>query len=509
MTTHLRRSSPAEAAAQGLAWAVYPSDRTTPVRAFESLRGGGKGAVLLESVDGPRDLARFSFLCIEPDGALRIRGGRGTLTTQGAAAELAGLTPLEGLRRAREATADGRPRGAEAHPDLPPFTGGWIGFVSYETAHGLEPTVAARAAESPAADEGFADLHFDHHSVVLAFDQRARTVTVTVRIGPGRDARDAAEHVERVAARAFGGGGGTMSFRAAGGPPHARVTRAAFEASVERIKGEIGRGEVFQCVLSQGFDLDFEGDPFVLYRALRMVNPAPHMFFFDSGEVQLVGSSPERLVSVGGGALELVPIAGTRPRGADGRTDAALAAALRSDPKERAEHDMLVDLARNDAGRVARVGSVEVSEYQTLLRLPRVQHLVSRVTAELAAGRDALDALGAAFPAGTVSGAPKVRAMQLIHREEGTPRGPYGGAFGYLDEAGDLDMALAIRTVVCRRGRLTIQAGAGIVHDSDPAAEYEETLHKARALFEAVELAGSAPFQPSAATRTELAEVAR
>jgi anthranilate synthase component 1 len=287
-------------------------------------------------------------------------------------------------------------------------------------------------------------------------------------------------------------GGG---FRLLEPEPRASMTKDKFESGVERLRDAIRAGEIFQAVPSQRFEQRFSGDPFVLYRVLRMSNPAPHMFFFESDGLTLVGSSPERLVSRVGDDLEAVPIAGTRPRGEDPAEDARLGEELRSDPKEVAEHQMLVDLARNDLGRVAAVGSVRVAEHLELERFQRVQHLVSRVRAKAAPGTDAIDALAATFPAGTVSGAPKVRAMQLVAEVEQAQRGPYAGAFGYLDSAGDMDMAISIRTLVARAGSVHVQAGAGIVFDSQPELEYQETLHKTRALFEAVRLAAEPAFQ--------------
>jgi anthranilate synthase component 1 len=246
---------------------------------------------------------------------------------------------------------------------------------------------------------------------------------------------------------------------------------------------------MFQAVLSRRLTWRYEGDLFSLYRVLRLVNPAPHMFFFESDGRTLIGSSPERLVSVRSRRVQNRPIAGTRPRSEDEAEDQRLAAELLADRKERAEHDMLVDLARNDLGRVARTGTVRVMEHAMLEKFARVQHLVSRVECDLAAPFDALDVLAASFPAGTVSGAPKVRAMELLAGLEPSARGAYAGAFGYLDGAGNLDTAIILRTFVARDGVVSLQAGAGIVHDSVPAREYEETVHKSSALSEALRLA--------------------
>jgi anthranilate synthase component 1 len=282
------------------------------------------------------------------------------------------------------------------------------------------------------------------------------------------------------------------------GEPRAVLRREDYEDGVRVLQRAIREGEIFQAILSQRWEQPFTGDPFTLYRALRLTNPAPHMFFFPGEEVTLVGSSPERLVSVRSGRVQYVPMAGTRPRHDDEEEDDRLGRELLGDVKERAEHDMLVDLARNDLGRVARIGSVTVKDHAVLERFARVQHLVSRVECDLAPDRDAIDALAACFPAGTVSGAPKVRAMELIAELEPETRGPYAGAFGHIGGAGTMDMALVIRTLAVRGEMIHTQSGAGIVHDSVPEREFEETGHKASALFEAARLAGSDAFVPTA-----------
>ena len=276
-------------------------------------------------------------------------------------------------------------------------------------------------------------------------------------------------------------------------PKHS-MEKNDFLEGVRSLRQAISEGEIFQAVLSQRFDLDFEGDPFQLYRALRLCNPSPHMFFYEGADFTLVGSSPERLVSVIDGQVENRPIAGTRARSDDQEKDDRLGAELQNDPKERAEHDMLVDLARNDLGRIARTGTVCVREHAALEKFARVQHLVSRVDCELAAPFTPLDALAASFPAGTVSGAPKIRAMQLLADLEPEARGPYAGAFGYLDASGNLDMAITIRTFAIQNNKLSVQAGAGIVHASKAEREYTETLEKADALFRAVNIAASGIF---------------
>ncbi|MEM6569016.1 MAG: anthranilate synthase component I family protein [Planctomycetota bacterium] len=492
----LRASTPEDTERHRLVWAVLPADRTTPVRAFEKLRAAGHHAALLESVEGPERLARYSFVALDPDGSLRAGRAAATLRGSDGSEDALDLPPHEALREASRRR--GRDGAGVPHPDLPPFRGGWIGTFSYEWACTLEPRVPRPA---DAGDEP--EAVFDHYPDVVAFDHAAQTCTILCAAPNGAPDADAARaRVERIAASLEGAEPVDEGFRLLDDEPTALTSREEFEAGVESLKEAIRQGEIFQAVLSQRFEQRFEGDPFTLYRVLRLVNPAPHMFFFEADGKTLVGSSPERLVSVSGGHIEVVPIAGTRPRGATTAEDDDLGAELRRDEKECAEHDMLVDLARNDAGRVARVGTVEVEEHRTLVKFPRVQHLVSRVGAELAPGSDALDALAAAFPAGTVSGAPKVRAMELVAGLEQRARGAYAGAFGYLDRAGDLDVAIAIRTIVCANGKLLVQAGAGVVLDSNPAAEYEETLHKSSALFEAARVAASPAFQPGASPNT-------
>jgi anthranilate synthase component 1 len=457
------------------------------VRAFLALRAAGHHACLLESVEGPARLARYSFVGVDPVARFRGRGRRSVLAT--AAGERAFDLPVhDALRAAAGPTCGAPPRG------LPPFLGGWIGWFAYEWSSSLEPRVP-RAAHDP---WDVPDATFDLYEDVVAFDHAAQRLFFVTRCDDPSALQAAQEELDRLAEHALAArtqapvASGDLRLR---GGFESRTEPAEFERGVAALRTAIAHGEIFQGVLSQRFEQRFEGDPFTLYRVLRLANPSPHMFFFEADGLTLVGSSPERLVSVQAGRAENRPIAGTRPRSEDPLEDERLARELRGDAKERAEHDMLVDLARNDLGRVARVGTVRVREHAVLERFARVQHLVSRVECDLAAGRDALAALAASFPAGTVSGAPKVRAMELVAGLERDTRGPYAGAFGYLDRAGNLDTAIVIRSFVARAGVLSVQAGAGVVHDSDPAREREETLHKARALFEAAAQADSPAFR--------------
>ncbi len=487
MNPPIARSTTDDAARHGLAYAVWPADLATPVRLFLALRAAGHQVCLLESVEGPARLARYSFVGVDP--VARFRGGPlgSVLSTA------AGERRLDGPVHAALRAAAGKP-GLQPPRGLPPFLGGWIGWFAYEWSSSLEHRVP-RAARDP---WNVPDATFDLYEDVVAFDHAAQRLFFVTRCAAPGDLAAAQEKLDALAQDAFGSGAerpaqsGDLRLRGGFQPC---TEPAEYERGVAALRTAISHGDIYQGVLSQRFEQRFEGDPFTLYRVLRLANPSPHMFFFEADGLTLVGSSPERLVSVQSGRAENRPIAGTRPRSDDPGEDERLARELRGDAKERAEHDMLVDLARNDLGRIARIGSVRVKEHAVLERFARVQHLVSRVECDLASGRDALDVLAASFPAGTVSGAPKVRAMELIAGLEQDTRGPYAGAFGYLDRAGNIDTALIIRSFVARDGVLSVQAGAGIVWDSDPVREREETLHKARALFEAAAQADSEAFR--------------
>lgn len=494
----LERSRPEDADRHGLVWMVLPADFLTPVTAFLRLRAGGREPGLLESAEGPERLARHSFLPCDPDahlfadedGRVRIEGVPGA---DGA---------TEGPLLAR-LTAVAEPRAVAPPPGLPPFLGGWVGALSYAWAGELEPRVAAAARRAGQRPSGEPMADFRRYPTVVAFDHAAQRLYLVRRCRQGGAGfEDAFARLEGVADDLVRPVPPSGAFELGAREPRSSLDRAGYVAGVEALAAAIRQGEVFQAVLARRLEWDFVGDPFTLYRMLRLTNPAPHMFYFSSGGRTLVGSSPERLVSVTGRRVQNRPIAGTRPRHAVEAEDRRLGAELLADAKERAEHDMLVDLARNDLGRIARTGTVEVMERAVLERFARVQHLVSRVECDLASSFGPLDALAAAFPAGTVSGAPKVRAMELLAGLEPVARGAYAGAFGYLDDYGNLDTAIVLRTFVANhdaaapvgggqqvRGTVSIGAGAGIVHDSRPEAEFLETEHKARAVAEALELA--------------------
>ena len=381
-------------------------------------------------------------------------------------------------------------------PGLPRFTGGAVGFLGYEAAVWFEPSLARAWAEHDkaggAADEAGSFMLFD---TILAFDHVKHRILIIANasIEAGSDLR--AEYdfacakirfLERELERAL------SETETAELDPLSIVsntTKEEFEAAVVRAKEYIAAGDVYQVVLSQRFETEVTVDPFSVYRALRYVNPSPYMYFIRIGELSIVGSSPEMLVRVEGRRAETHPIAGTRPRGRTDAEDDALAEELKQNEKERAEHVMLVDLGRNDLGRVSEYGTVRVPQYMGLERYSHVMHLVSRVEGQLAEDADRLDALASCFPAGTVSGAPKIRAMEIIAELEPTTRGIYAGAIGYLDFSGHLDCCITIRTIAMKNGRAYVQAGAGIVADSEPAAEYQETRDKASALLRALEMA--------------------
>ena len=461
------------------------ADLLTPVSAFLKIAEDADYAFLLESVEGGEHVGRYSFLGKDPFLILRARDGRTTLERGGTvtAAERPFIETLRGLM------ADFR---SPFVPDLPRFTGGAVGYLGYGAASWFEPVLGDVGDASDGADQaGF--MLFD---TVLAFDhvQHRILIIANARITADDDLESLyqfacakIDFLERELER-------NLSMPARPKQPPAlefrsNHTREEYEQQVRKGKEYIAAGDIYQVVLSQRFEADVAADPFTVYRALRHVNPSPYMYFIRMGKVAVVGSSPEMLVRVEGSRVETHPIAGTRPRGRSNEEDMRLAEELKRNEKERAEHVMLVDLGRNDVGRVCQYGSVRVPQFMGLERFSHVMHLTSVVEGKLADDRDRLDALVSCFPAGTVSGAPKVRAMQIIRELEPAGRGLYAGAVGYLDFAGNLDFCIAIRTVIMSKGRAYVQAGAGIVIDSNPTAEYEETHDKARALLRALELA--------------------
>ena len=470
------------------------ADLLTPVGAYLRLRGRSSHSFVFESVEGGERLARYSFVGFAPSLVVRSWGDRIELEHK-TGPEAGRLEFRRGdVRDVLRSIVERAP--LVDLPGLPRFLGGAVGFFGYDSVRLVEDV--PRHNPDPL---GTPDLDVAFHDLLLAFDH-LRAVLHLVRIvevPAGTDAVElaalheaAVRELEEV--RTVLSGPCPPPPAAGSGPPpsfHSDETEQGFADKVRRAQEHIRAGDIFQAVLSRRLTTAIDVDPFAIYRALRVLNPSPYLFYVELGGHALAGASPEMLVRVERRGVETLPIAGTRKRGADEAEDEALEAELRADPKELAEHQMLVDLGRNDLGRVSRFGTVELAEHMEVHRFSHVMHLVSRVRGELRDDVDALDALYACFPAGTVSGAPKVRAMQIIEELESTARGVYAGAVGYLDYRGDLDTCIAIRTVVITGGRAHVQAGAGVVYDSVPELEYEETANKARALLEAIRWAHS------------------
>ncbi len=447
------------------------ADLETPVTAYAKLRGKGP-AFLLESVEGGENVSRYSFIGCNPRKIFSAKPGE--------------ADPLAALERE---LAGHRP---VSTPGLPPFTGGAVGYLGYEFIHSVERTVPLAARD----ELGVPMMWFMLCDSVLAFDRAHQTMRLIVNAHVGDDAGaayDAAcvelRRMQAALAQPSPLAPATLAETGSVQVPAGNFTKEAFENMVEDSKEFIRAGDIFQIVLSQRFSREFTRSPLDLYRALRTVNPSPYMFLLEAGDFSLVGASPEVHVRLTGRKVEIRPIAGTRPRGQTAAEDATLERELLADMKERAEHLMLVDLARNDIGRVCDYGSVKVPDFMIIERYSHVMHIVSQVEGQLAPKRSAFDLMRATFPAGTVSGAPKIRAMQLIAEKEGTQRGSYAGALGYFSYNGNLDSCITLRTALIKDGKVHIQAGAGVVADSVPAAEYQETISKASALFKAITLA--------------------
>lgn len=470
-----------------------PADLETPVTVYLKLAGQGP-SFLLESVTGGEHLARYSFIGVHPTRAYVLRGGQiETHDAQGvrSAALPDGADPLDSLRAE---LAHYQPAAA---PGLPRFAGGLVGYLSFEMIRYFEASVPAEPHDA------LPDGIFLLTDTVVAFDHAFGRLLLIANVRPEGCSEEAAlaeaqARLDAVEARLAGPmpaqpkpGGRPVSTELT-----SNVTREAFIEAVERAKEHIAAGDIFQVVLSQRLSRETSAAPFGIYRALRRLNPSPYMYFFDfdglvRGEpsFQLIGASPEMHVRLEGQTATVRPIAGTRPRGKTAAEDVALEHELLADPKERAEHVMLVDLARNDLGRVCEYGSVRVSEQMGIERYSHVMHIVTQVEGTLRPEFNAFDLVRATFPAGTVSGAPKIRAMQIIRDLEVDARGPYAGAVGYFAFDGSLDTCITIRTLVMRGQTVSVQAGAGVVADSEPEREYQETLNKARALAVAVAMA--------------------
>ena len=435
-----------------------PADLLTPLAVYLKLAANSTHSFLLESVEGGENLARYSFIGADP--IQTIEGGS------------------EAFDRLRRIFAESR---SVDESGLPAFIGGAIGCIGFDACEGFEPSLKR--------NEALTSSLMIYRSVI-AFDHAQQKIKI-VTLAPEHELDQA--KLRNAEIRSLLESDKTVSLarseKSGSQPAESNQTRAQFEAAVDRIKEYIKAGDCYQAVYSQRFTRSTNASPIAIYRALRSLNPSPYMFLMQIGERSVIGASPEMLVRCTNGKLEYRPIAGTRPRGADPAEDEALAIEMKADAKEVSEHMMLVDLGRNDLGRVSEFGSVKVDSLMAVEKYSHVQHLVSSLSSTLAGGKDMFDAFAACFPAGTVSGAPKVRAIEIIRELEPTPRGVYAGAIGYFDYRGNMDTCISIRTLVLENGVATIQAGAGIVADSVAASEFEETINKAKGLLRAIDLA--------------------
>ena len=468
------------------------ADLETPVSLYLKLRGDG-ASFLLESVEGGERIARYSFIGVQPWSEYILRDGQVEIKENG---------------ETRSIKLDGDPTrflqeemsrfSTERLPNAPRFTGGLVGYLGYESVRYFEPTLRpklnhAAGFEGTSRPAGVPDGIYLLADAVVAFDHARRSIFLIANVLDG-DVEAANQKLDQIAQRIQQPLPAANKTNLTPSEIRSNMTQETFESMVCDAKEHIAAGDIFQVVLSQRFTRETSVEPFDVYRAVRRLNPSPYMFFFDFGLVDgeslfIVGSSPEMFVRLEGRTASLRPIAGTRPRDADSAADAALAKDLLADPKERAEHVMLVDLGRNDLGRVCEYGTVKVSDFFTIERYSHVMHIVSHVEGTLRRGLTAFDLVRAAFPAGTVSGAPKVRAMEIISDLEPDARGAYAGMVGYFGFDGAMDTCLAIRTMVGRGRTVSVQAGAGIVADSDPATEFQETVNKASAMLKAIDIA--------------------
>lgn len=460
-------------------------DRHTPVSVFEQLVGDRDG-FLLESVEGGERWGRWSFIGWDP--AFTVSSLDGAVTVDDPAVRNERGDPLDVLEALTKRFTTPEPSEMNLSGPVPPLHTGAVGFLGYDTVRYIE-----HLPDRPPDDRGLPEMVWQFVGTLAAFDRLRDTITlirnVYVTDDPDSDFAHATEALREAATRLTGRPSARTTQRPAFDSfpdATANMSQAGFEKSVRRAVDYIVEGDAFQIVPSIRFEADFSGDAFAVYRSLRLVNPSPFMFLVRSGDVSIVGSSPELMSRVRDGVAYSRPIAGTRPRGRTDAEDLELERELLADPKERAEHVMLVDLARNDLGRVCRFGTVTVDEFMVVERYSHVMHIVSGISGEIDDGIGPIDVLRATFPHGTVSGAPKVRAMEIIDELEPTSRGPYAGAVGYVDFSGTLDTAIALRTCVAKGKKAWVQAGAGVVVDSDPGFEYQECLAKARAVLTAI-----------------------
>lgn len=466
---------------------TMPADLLTPLAVYLKLAGEGRCSFLLESVEGGEALARYSFIGADPH-TVAVGGQKGiSLTTDDGTIEKE--IPLWSFLRGHFAGLE-----LSAVPELPSFIGGAIGVFDFDCSSWFEPSLQAGGSAGTAS--------FMFFRSIVAFDHAKQTINIISLVFDGETPVAGNETIDKARAqnaalrKILENGPLMVPGSPSDFPKPLAVSnweREKFESAVDEIKEFIAAGDCYQVVLSQRFRRRTNASPVAIYRAIRSLNPSPYMFLLRFPDKAIIGASPEMLVRARGSGLEYHPIAGTRPRGRTQAEDENLAREMRADPKEIAEHQMLVDLGRNDLGRVAEYGSVKVDRLMTVEKYSHVQHLVSGLTAELADGYDRFDAFAACFPAGTVSGAPKVRAIEVIQKLEPSSRGVYAGAVGYFDYSGNMDTCIAIRTLVLENGVASVQAGAGIVADSVPALEYEETVNKAKAMMKAVDIAEGRP----------------
>lgn len=459
-------------------WTEVIGDLETPVSTYMKLVQGaapGSMSFLLESVEHGQRWGRYSFVGVDPFLVMTSHDGEVSLDGE-LAANLANGTPLEILRQLLDRFS------APIIPELPPLTAGGVGFLGYDVVRYLE-----KLPQTTLKDVDIPEMMVIFARTLFIFDHLRQMITVVSNV-VGDDTYEAATaRTEKLITKLGEPLGYTprAAIKVEFDLPPSTLGQQGYMDAVERAKEYIRAGDIFQVVPSHRFSAPLETDPFDVYRTLRLVNPSPYMFFLTHPEITLIGSSPEPLIKVQGRRILQRPIAGTRPRGATEEEDLAHEKSLLADEKERAEHVMLVDLARNDIGRVSTYGSVEVEEFMIIERYSHVMHMTSQVAGELAEGKTGLDALYASFPAGTVSGAPKIRAMEIIDELEPTRRGPYAGIVGYFDLSGNLDTCIALRTAYVSKGMIYIQAGGGIVADSEPETEWLETVNKAKALLSA------------------------
>ncbi|MBI5675071.1 MAG: anthranilate synthase component I [Nitrospirae bacterium] len=462
------------------------ADLETPLSAF--LKLNGKTGFLLESVEGGEKWARYSFIGSDP--SLTIEGKNKSLIIKSSVGTKRVKFDDDPLKIISEELKKYKP---VIVPGLPRFFGGFVGYIGYDTVRHFEklPDRQHKSLDLP-------DLFLMFTDTLLVFDNMAQTIKVISNAYTGdRSPEDAYKKalkkidniVKKLRAKVTPPKKSAGKLNGANAAFTSNFRKKDFKKAVEKTKEYIKAGDIFQAVISQNFEKKVNINPVNAYRALRIINPSPYMFYLNTGKCTLAGSSPEILVRVEEGRIELRPIAGTRKRGSTKEEDIRLEKELMADSKELAEHIMLVDLGRNDVGKVAVAGSVKVTELKTIERYSHVMHIVSNVTGKLADGLDAFDVLRASFPAGTVTGAPKIRAMEIVEELEPTRRGPYAGCVGYFDFSGNMDMCITIRTIIFKKGKAYIQAGAGIVADSDPEKEYIETVNKAKGMFKAIEMA--------------------